>query len=95
MNDVILVCYCPGIDKRAEAAFKVSAKGKPTPKMYKGRYGIADFCDFLRKQGISGEIIEYARAISKSSGKFAYYMRWNLEGKVEIQYNLLTGKRLI
>lgn len=95
MSEVILVCYCPGIDKRAVAAYKVQAKDRPVPPIYKGRYGIADFCDSLRKNNISGEIVEYARAISKTPGKFAYYMRYNLEGKVEVQYNLLTGKTLI
>ena len=95
MPEVILACYCPGIDKRAEAAFKVQAKNRPAPKIYKGRYGIADFVSSLQKDGIYGDIIDYSKALSKSSEKFAYYMRYDLEGKVEIQYNLLTGKRLI
>lgn len=95
MNDAILVCYCPGVDKKAVATYKVAAKKDTTPPVYKGRYGISDFVSILQKQGVQGEIMDYARAMSKSSEKFAYYMRWALDGKVEVQYNLLTGKRLI
>ena len=94
MNEAILVCYCPGIDKRAEATFKGVAKDRPVPKMYKGRYGISDFVASLQKQGVQGDIIEYARALAKTNEKFAYYMRWGVEGNVEVQYNLLTGRRL-
>ena len=95
MNDAILVCYCPGIDKRAVATYKVVAKGHDVPPVYKGKYGIADFISSLQKQGVSGDIVEYARALSKSNDKFAYYMRWGVDGTVEVQYNLLSGKRTI
>lgn len=93
MNEVILVCYCPGMDKRAEAAFKVVSKGKPIPKMYKGRYGIADFVSSLQKRGIDGDIIAYSKALAKNNNKFAYYMRWNDSGDVTVQYNLMSGRR--
>lgn len=94
MNEAILVCYCPGIDKRAEATFKVVAKDRPVPPIHKGRYGISDFVSSLQKDGIKGDIIDYSKALSKSSDKFAYYMRWGVEGNVEVQYNLLSGRRL-
>lgn len=94
MSDAILVCYCPGADKRAVAAFKVVAKEQPVPNIYKGRYGITDFVDRLRKEGISGEIIDYSQALTKTNEKFAYYMRWGVDGAIEVEYNLLTGRRL-
>lgn len=93
-NDAILVCYCPGIDKRAVATFQVVAKDRPVPPLYKGKYGIADFLTALQKNNIQGNILQYARALSKSNDKFAYYMRWGVDGKVEVQYNLLNGRRL-
>ena len=46
-NEAILVCYCPGIDKRAVATFQVVAKDHPVPPLYKGKYGIADFLTIL------------------------------------------------
>ena len=94
-NEVILVCYCPGIDKRAVATFKVVAKDHPVPPLFKGKYGISDFTTSLQKSGVSGEIIQYAQALAKSNEKFAYYMRWGVDGTVEVQYNLLTGRRTI
>lgn len=94
MPDAILVCYCPGVDKRAEATYKVLAKGQPIPKMYKGRYRISDFVSSLQSQGISGDVIDYAKALTKTDEKFAYYMKWGVEGNVEVQYNLLSGRRL-
>lgn len=94
-NEVILVCYCPGIDKRAVATFKVVAKDHPVPPLFKGKYGIADFTTSLQKSGMNGEIIQYAQALAKSNEKFAYYMRWGVDGTVEVQYNLLTGRRTI
>lgn len=93
-SEAILVCYCPGIDKRAIATFKVKAPGHPVPPLYKGRYGVADFTTALQKNNIRGEIIEYARAIAKSPDKFAYYLRWGVDGAIEVQYNLLNGRRL-
>lgn len=80
----ILVCSCHNMSKRASEAFCLLYPSDVLPEIVKGR-------DRLYKLGKElGN--DHILAISKLSGKFAYYVE--IEGnKIIKEVNLLNGRR--
>lgn len=80
----IICCSCAKMDKKASEAFSLLFPGEPVPNIVKGRDRV-----FKLAQSIGNEHI---KALSKLSGKFAYYVELE-DGKVVKEYNLVTGAR--
>ena len=85
MKSYILTCSCHNMSKRASEAFCLLYPNQVLPEIVKGR-------DRLYKLGKElGN--DHILAISKLSGKFAYYVE--LEGnKIIKEYDLISGKRI-
>lgn len=81
----ILVCSCHNQEKKALDAFKIAFLGMPIPEVVKGR----DRLYKLGKELGNGHII----AISKLSGRYAYYVELDDEGMIKLEYNLTTMRR--
>lgn len=82
---VILCCSCFRMDKRAKEAFSLLFPAQPCPDIIKGR-------DRIYKFGQSLDL-PHIIAISKLSGKFAYYIEIE-NNKITKEYDLLKGKRI-
>lgn len=86
MKKYILCCSCYGMEKRAKEAYCMLTNGDEVlPDIVKGR----DRINKLAKQINNDHIL----AISRLSGKFAFYIKIE-DNKVIEEYNLLTGKRI-
>lgn len=86
MNKYILCCSCFGMEKRAKEAFGLLTHGQEVlPKIIKGRDRIYKF-----GKSISNDHII---AISKLSGKFAYYVKLE-DDKIIGEWDLTRGKRI-
>lgn len=82
---IILTCTCFNMKKKASEAFSLLFPNEVLPDIVKGRDRIYKLSQQLNN--------EHIKAISKLSGKFAYYV--DLDGnKITKEYDLLTGKRL-
>lgn len=86
MNKYILCCSCFGMEKRAKESFGLLTHGQEElPEIVKGRDRIYK----LGKQLSSSHVV----AISKLSGKFAYYVELDDDNTITKEINLLTGAR--
>ena len=81
----ILICSCFRMDKKAIEAFTTLFPNEVLPDIIKGRDRIYKFSQTINNDHIN--------AISKLSGKFAFYVEVE-DNKVVTEYNLLTGKRI-
>lgn len=85
MKQYILTCSCHNMSKRASEAFCLLYPNQVLPEIVKGR-------DRLYKLGKElGN--DHILAISKLSGKFAYYVEIE-DNKIIKELNLLNGKRV-
>lgn len=85
MKQYILTCSCHNMGKRGAEAFSLLYPNQVLPDIVKGRDRIYK----LGKELGNDHIL----AISKLSGKFAYYVE--LDGsKIIKEYDLLTGRRI-
>lgn len=82
---IILTCTCFNMKKKASEAFSLLFHNDVLPDIVKGRDRIYK----LGKELGNDHIL----AISKLSGKFAYYVEID-EGKIVKEINLLNGKRV-
>lgn len=89
MSDYLVICGCSGMKRRAESAFKIAFPRKEAPVVYRGKSQIAE----LAGQHSGTDFSRYLLAISKKTGKFAYYIKEE-NGAVTLNYDLLKGKRL-
>ena len=89
MNEYIIICGCSGMPRRAESAFHIAFPNKKMPVIYKGKSQITE----LAGQKTGTNLSRYLLAISKKSGKFAYYIKED-GGDVSLNYDLLKGKRI-
>ena len=82
----ILTCSCFNMGKKASEAFSIMFPQEVLPDIVKGR-------DRVYKLAIeTGN--EHIKAISKLSGKYAYYIE--LDGnKIVKEYDLLKGTRIV
>lgn len=85
MKEYILTCSCFRMDKKASEAFCIKFPEKVLPGIVKGRDRIYKLAQQLNN--------DHIKAISKLSGKFAYYVVLDGEKIVE-EYDLLTGRRI-
>lgn len=85
MKEYILICSCFNMGKKAAEAFSVLFPNKVLPEVIKGRDRIFKFAE---KTGN-----EHIKAISKLSGKFAYYICLD-NNKIVTEYDLLRGRRI-
>ena len=81
----ILTCSCFRMDKKAAEAFTTIFPNEVLPSIIKGKDRIYKFSQTIKN--------DHIQAISKLSGKFAFYVVLK-DGKVVEEYNLLTGKRI-
>lgn len=85
MKSLILTCSCHNMGKRASEAFCLLYPNQELPEIIKGR-------DRLYKLGKTLDN-QHILAISKLSGKFAYYVELNDDNTITKEVNLLTGAR--
>ena len=84
MSNFILICSCFGQQKRASEAFSALFPNQVLPPIIKGR----DRLYKLAKEKNNDHLL----AISKLSGKFAYYVE--MEGdKIVKEVDLIHGRR--
>lgn len=81
----ILTCSCHNMGKRASEAFCLLYPQSVLPEIVRGR-------DRLYKLGKSLDN-QHILAISKLSGKFAYYVELEDNNTITKEINLLTGVR--
>lgn len=81
----ILTCSCHNMGKKASEAFCLLFPKDVLPDIVKGRDRIYKLAKEIGN--------DHLLAISKLSGKFAYYVEID-EGKIVKEINLLNGKRV-
>lgn len=82
----ILICSCFNMEKKAREAFSLLFPNEVSPDLVKGRDRIYRLSQELNN--------EHIKAISKLSGKFAYYVELDENNKIAKEYNLMTGQRI-
>lgn len=84
-KEYILICSCANIDKKADDAFELLFPGKTKPEVVRGK-------DRIYKLSLRLDN-EHLKAISKLSGRFAYYVELQ-DNKIVKEYDLLRGTRI-
>ena len=85
MTEIILICSCFKMDKKAAEAFFLLFPDKNLPAMIRGKDRIYKYSQKINN--------EHIKAISKLSGRFAYYLELK-NNKIIKEYDLLKGKRI-
>lgn len=86
MKKYILCCSCYGMEKRAKEAYCILTNGgEVLPDIIKGKDKIFKLANELKN--------EHIKAISKLSGRFAYYVKIE-DGKITEEYDLVRGRRI-
>ena len=81
----ILVCSCFGQEKKAIAAFAVNFPDRVCPEVIKGNDKIFKFAQEVKNK--------HLEAISKLSGRFAYYVQ--LDGNnIVMEFDLVHNRRI-
>lgn len=85
MKKVILCCSCFNMSKKASEAYALLFPNEILPDIIKGRDRIYKFAKEIGN--------DHLLAISKLSGKFAYYVK--IDGnKIVEEYDLVHGRRI-
>lgn len=84
MKTYILTCSCHNMGKRASEAFCLLYPNQELPEIIKGRDRLYKFAKELGN--------DHILAISKLSGRFAYYVEIE-DNKIIKEVNLLSGRR--
>lgn len=85
---VILTCSCGGMHKKAAEAFCLLFPTDVLPDIIRGRDRIYKFAKSLTPPN------PHIDALSKLSGKYAYYIELDEDNKIIKEYDLLKGTRL-
>lgn len=85
---VILTCSCGGMYKKAAEAFCLLFPQEVLPDIIRGRDRIYKFAKSLTPPN------DHILAISKLSGKYAYYIELDKDNKIIKEYDLLKGVRI-
>lgn len=88
MKNFILVCSCFNMSKKASEAFTLIHPDKELPPIIKGRDRIYKFASSLDPKN------DHIVAVSKLSGKFAYYIQLDQNNVITEEYDLLRGSRI-
>lgn len=83
---IILTCTCFNMKKKASSAFAMLFPREVLPDIIKGRDNIAKFANKIGN--------DHIKAISKLTGRFAYFIELSDDQKIVREYDLLTGKRI-
>lgn len=83
---IILTCTCFNMKKKASSAFAMLFPNEVLPDVIKGRDRIYKF----GKEKGNDHII----AISKLTGRFAYFIELDDDNKIVKEHDLVTGKRI-
>lgn len=86
MRKFILICSCFNMGKKASEAYALMFPDEVLPPIIKGRDRIAKFAAETKN--------EHIKAISRLSGKFAYYVELDEDNNIVEEYNLTTGQRI-
>lgn len=86
MKHFILTCSCHNMSKRASEAFCLLYPAEVLPDIVKGRDRIYKLAKSLGN--------DHILAISKLSGRFAYYVELDDNNTITKEINLLTGGRI-
>lgn len=87
MKKYILCCSCYGMEKRAKEAYCILTNGgEVLPPIIKGRDRISKLAAETKN--------EHLKALSKLTGRFAYYVKLNESNNIVEEYNLVTGQRI-
>ena len=81
----ILTCSCFRMDKKASEAFSILFPNEVLPNIIKGRDRIGKFAQSLEN--------DHIKALSRLSGKFAYYLSLK-DDKITEEWDLLRGRRI-
>ena len=81
----ILTCSCHSMDKRAKESFSLLFPDTPVPEIIKGRDRLYKFAKAVGN--------DHLVAISKLSGKFAYYVKMD-GGRIIEEGDLVKGRRI-
>lgn len=84
MKSFILVCSCFNMSKKASEAFSLLHPQDVLPEIIKGKDRIHKLAKKLGN--------DHMIALSKLSGKFAYYVQLD-NNKIVFEEDLLTGRR--
>lgn len=90
MIEVILVCSCSGMEKKAADTFSIVYPGHPIPKVYKGK----DKVRALSEQHPGTNLARYVQGVSKKAGRWAYYLVADEQGDITLLYDLITNARV-
>lgn len=82
----ILICSCFNMEKKAREAFSLLFPNEVSPTVINGKDRIYKLSLELNN--------EHIKAISKLSGRFAYYVELDESNKIVKEYNLTTGQRI-
>lgn len=82
----ILCCTCFNMEKKAREAFSLLFPDEVSPEVVKGRDHISKLASSLKN--------DHVKAISKLSGKYAYYVNLDDDNSITEEYNLMTGQRI-
>lgn len=82
----ILCCTCFNMEKKAREAFSLLFPDEVSPEVVKGRDHISKLASSLKN--------DHVKAISKLSGKYAYYVELDENNNITREYNLITGQRI-
>ena len=89
MNKYILICKCSNMKQTAEMAFNIAFPHQPMPKIYRD-----SAISTLTEQKPNTNLANHLSAIAKKSGRWAYYIAYDMDGNITEMYDLLTTKRL-
>lgn len=82
----LLTCSCFNMEKKAREAFSILFPNEVSPTVVKGRDRIYKLSQSLDN--------EHIKAISKLTGRFAYYVELNESNQITAEYNLITMQRI-
>ena len=82
---LILCCSCFNMEKKAREAFSLLFPDEISPDVIKGKDRLYKFAKEINN--------DHILAISKLSGRFAYYVELE-DNKIVKEYNLITGRRI-
>ena len=85
MKSYILTCSCHNMSKRASEAFCLLYPQSVLPDIVKGKDRLYKLAKSLGN--------DHLLAISKLSGRFAYYVELDDNNTITKEVNLLSGKR--
>ena len=86
MKKVILICSCFNMGKKASEAYALKFPNEVLPPIIKGKDRVAKFAAETNN--------EHIKAISRLSGKFAYYVKLDDDNNIVEEYNLTTSQRI-